>query len=323
MRHTMLPPISVNTVRTVVEAISNSQTIPEHLLSSLLSRRHHFLSISPSDRRDYLSWQSQDQSRVLDLVNALPYPPGDIQYGVQYTSEGGEGDTFAHVCAGHPPDAAQQDNRDVLRLVFRWEDPGWKYHNAALMPFPRDSHPSVSAALHAIAPAGPATSAPGPASASVSTPGPLPHPQVKLIIDHVASNCMDQSDSDDDSYWNAYARTGDSPNSSVSSLPRRSRLDEDDKLAQQNEDAYWARYTTVQGQSVLCTPLSLRPLLTRSRHSRLDDPLPPPLPQARAPPTAIHQPHHAPRSAAVCGRSSLCPCARRAPREPLSPPAPR
>ncbi|PFH54503.1 hypothetical protein AMATHDRAFT_134069 [Amanita thiersii Skay4041] len=110
-----------------------------------------------------------------------------------------------------------------LRLVFLWdiEDAAWKYHNIALMPFPNNSSASID---HTI-------------TSSLQTQQSCSQPS------------LDHSDMDDDAYWDAYGQSDEEP------------LHESDKAPQSDsEDAYWARYSSIQGSadSTLPSPPSLK-----------------------------------------------------------------
>src|SRR4051794_7030204 len=102
------------------------QPLPDHLISTPLRKRHHFLAISPEDSPSYLCWPSQWQSQVIALLEAnVMQDPGDVSlHAVSYTSEGEGGDTFAHVFVGETPASPEVYNDDSsrLRMVFHWDN---------------------------------------------------------------------------------------------------------------------------------------------------------------------------------------------------------
>jgi hypothetical protein len=116
---------------------------------------------------------------------------------------------------------------DGLRLIFEWDgEESWKYHDATVMPFPPETRPFLG------------DSAAQATSVSIPTPQ-LGEKQVK------GGN---GEDDDDDEYWNSYGVEDDS---GAKLLPSTSKSEMD-----VSEDAYWARYTAVQGMFSLTLPQS-------------------------------------------------------------------
>lgn len=136
-------------------------------------------------------------------------------YPIQYTSDAEY--TFAHVAL--PPAGPEGE---AVRLVFQWDIEGWKFHDIRLMPFPADSSPSLNEAFSGAATHPALSSSPASSAESYNPYG------------------FDNDDnSDDDDYWNAYgASDSDSPHLGL-------QLSKDDET--DSEDAYWARYSSVQG----------------------------------------------------------------------------
>lgn len=216
-------PISPSSVHIALQYIAPpsqlDQPLPPFLLSKPLLQRHHFLQIPPDDPAQYLCWPSDTSAKAIDLLESLPRPVDDDTphvYPVQYTSDVEH--TYAHVALA----SAGED--DAVRLVFQWDEvDGWKFHDAKLMPFPQGSKPSLSEVL---APQAPAVGAPQPPAA---------------VHEYNPYGFNDQSDdSDEDSYWNAYG--ADSDGSDL-----RDGMSSARDMASDGEDAYWARYATVQG----------------------------------------------------------------------------
>ena len=99
-----------------------------------------------------------------------------------------------------------------LRLVFLWEqESGWQYHNLAPMPFPPDAYADLSDARALYS----------------------PNDFLQMQGHEVKA-----SSDDENSYWNSYCG-GDDDLDRPSSIKV---LDESN-----SEDAYWARYSTIQG----------------------------------------------------------------------------
>lgn len=150
----------------------------------------------------------------MDLLENLPRPIDDAEpgaYATRYTSD--DENAYAHVAV-----------HEGLRLVFEWDDSdGWKYHNAAMMPFPSGSCLDVQPALE----------------------GSGKHSQHLPTLNHGSAQLenFDEADNDDD-YWNAYGSQDD-----------RASFDDGRHTAAKDvdgatEDAYWARYSSVHGQSI-------------------------------------------------------------------------
>jgi len=106
-----------------------------------------------------------------------------------------------------------------LRLLFLWDNQnGWQYHNVDLMPFPSNSYTNFSDAF-----------------AAYSPDDFLPEPQYAVTAPD------DGDGDDDDSYWNAYGQ-GDEDHPPPSSRSAKETKDLN------SEDAYWAQYSSVQGE---------------------------------------------------------------------------
>ncbi|PCH33612.1 hypothetical protein WOLCODRAFT_61159 [Wolfiporia cocos MD-104 SS10] len=211
-------PVSSGVVHIILQYIAPPSQLtlplPPHLLSKTVLQRHHFLDITPDDPLNYLCWPStNDRERVVELLEDIPrpmYDDGPLAYPVRYTSD--EERTCAHV------DLSSGCGTGV-RLVLEWDDSdGWKYHDAALMPFPQGSRDTPQA------------------------------PETGLEHSNVFGRVQDEEPdsysegSDDDDYWNAYSAQDDS------AMP-----DDDDRALQTKdgetgtEDAYWARYASIHG----------------------------------------------------------------------------
>ena len=101
-----------------------------------------------------------------------------------------------------------------LRLVFLWEhESGWQYHNLAPMPFPSDAFADLNDARA------------------------LYSPNDSL---QVQNHEIKASNDDENSYWNSYSGGDDDLDHPSSDSIKV--LDESN-----SEDAYWARYSTIQG----------------------------------------------------------------------------
>ncbi|KAI0067692.1 hypothetical protein BV25DRAFT_1819099 [Artomyces pyxidatus] len=211
MPPTPILPYAVNLILQYISPPSQLDTpLPPHLLSRSLLQRHIFLEIPPENSASYLSWASANRDRAIALLESLPKPLDDHKsslFPVQYTCDGETTSAHVHI---------NVSGEDGLRLVFQWDgQDSWKYHDANLMPFPPDSHPSLSDAL---------------ASADFED---APH--------HVVERVPESGEpSDDDDYWNSYGGADDdgSPH-----LTRHMSKDG----SETGEDAYWAQYSSVHG----------------------------------------------------------------------------
>jgi hypothetical protein len=126
-----------------------------------------------------------------------------------------------------------------LRLVFHWDwdgEDGWRYHDVKLMPFPPGCHVALQSAMIA---------------------SPVVHATNQPASEHDALN------DDDDDYWNAYDQRGEDQETLDFAGPHSQ---EDEQAG--SEDAYWAKYATVQGVSapnhlltILLTSLKDRQIL--------------------------------------------------------------
>jgi hypothetical protein len=106
---------------------------------------------------------------------------------------------------------------DGLRLVFEWDgQDSWKYHDSNVMPFPPGIHPSLTDAV--------ATATTISASESSG--------------ENRDKGGHDDDDSDDNDYWNSYG----TEDKGMQFPPPTTKGESDP-----SEDAYWARYASVQG----------------------------------------------------------------------------
>jgi hypothetical protein len=218
-------PISSYTINLILQYISPpsqlTRPIPSHLLSRSLLQRHALLEISPQDPSAYLSWPSSDSDRAVSHLESLQMPLDELapDFLVGYTVDPEH--AYAHVHVKPTGD-------NGLRLIFEWDgEESWKYHDSAMMPFPRGTRPFMD----------------DPAVQAASDP--IPSPQSggfgggKRIKDATGDS------DDDDDYWNSYGVQDDS---GAKLLPSTSKGETD-----VSEDAYWARYAAVQG-TVSVTP---------------------------------------------------------------------
>lgn len=211
----MPTPIQPGLVHLILQYIAPpsqlTQPIPPHFLSKSLLRRHHFLQITPDDPQEYLCWPNS-RGRAVELLENFPRRPDDepVSYPVQYTSDAEE--TLAHVCL-------PVSGGEGVRLVFEWDDAdGWKYHDLAMMPFPSNSSTSLE-------------QAPTKETAYIA-------PSVQSV-----TAAYEHNDGDDDDYWNAYGAQDDAEPSNDDTFMASKDADAG------TEDAYWARYSSVHGQS--------------------------------------------------------------------------
>ncbi|KAI0757013.1 hypothetical protein C8Q80DRAFT_1215776 [Daedaleopsis nitida] len=248
-------PLSPNVLHVLLQ-----YPIPPHLLSKPLLQRHHFLHLSPEDPDEYLCWPSSPQKKaeVIGLLETRSRPVDDdlpTVYPVQYSFDGE--DFFAHVdlsCgSGNGP-----------RLILQWDQSGeWKYHNADLMPFPPGTRPNLE---------------------DVLIPPPAPNPVTVRTIStpswtrNFEANDL-QDDSDDDDYWNAYGSTDIGDSLYGDGAPASA------KDAASTEDAYWARYASVQGtaDSTIPSPIpqgrrKALPQVQSDSNDIMDSPVPLPVP---------------------------------------------
>lgn len=166
-------PLEQHTIKLVLSSLCAScPSIPEHLLSPLLAKRHAFLDLRPDqDAQDYLLWPSDDNAKVMGTLRSLRVSAYDF-YTIQYTAD--PESVFAHVLV--------RSNADEVRVVFYWDadQAQWKYHNVGLMPFPANSHTTLEDAVKA------------------ATPGPSSDVQEQEAVYGT-----------DDDYWNAYGQEDD------------------------------------------------------------------------------------------------------------------
>ena len=217
-------PLENSTVHLTLQYISPpsqlDRPLPPHLLSKSLLQRHHFLDISHENPSDYLCWPSDSSAKAVDLLESRPSSHDDEPqlYPIHYASDAEN--TYAHVVL--PP--AGSDG-EAARLVFQWDNNGWKFHNTALMPFPPASAASLRDVLVAHEPVAASNT-----SSHIS-------PQSNS---HGFGHGADDG-SDDDDYWNAYGADDDDSNQPRQSHPAKEETDD-------GEDAYWAQYSSVHGK---------------------------------------------------------------------------
>ena len=154
-----------------------------------------------------------------DGAEYLAWPSSSDPSRLLRLLEGPLRDLGAHINAQYTADSeellAHVCISSDLRLVFLWEEEnGWQYHNLATMPFPSHSIEDFNDA-HSL------------------------YSKSDFLSESAYEVAVSGSD-DDDSYWNSYGQQDNS-----SHHPSASKPPED--IA--SEDAYWARYSTIQGTS--------------------------------------------------------------------------
>ncbi|KAH8988834.1 hypothetical protein EDB92DRAFT_2089513 [Lactarius akahatsu] len=261
-------PIPLYTINLILQYICPPSQlitpIPSNLLSLSLLQRHRLLDITLTDTSSYLTWPSSGRDRAIQHLESLPMPLDELapDFLVGYAADTEH--AYAHVHVKSTGD-------DGLRLVFEWDgEESWKYHDSNVMPFPPGTHQSLSDAV---------------AGADTIT---IPVPESK---GPKSGNGGDDTDDDDD-YWNSY---GAEDAYSMQPSPSVGR-DEVDA----SEDAYWARYASVQGSADSTVPSPVHkttrklqaphevshaetlPILTADIRSRLRDPKAPPSPNTLA-----------------------------------------
>lgn len=222
-----ITPLTINIILQYILPPSQlSQTLPKHLASISLLKRHHFLHISPDDPLEYLCWPGPNRERAIELLETLSAQRTDDEteiHSVKYTSDVEY--TYAHVQL-----VSQEDG---LRLVFQWDgEDGWKYHDSNLMPFPSGSHES----LHDVM-----TSAFSKITESNGASGSKPSTEDYF-----------EGGNDDDDYWNAYGAEEDDEGAREAAA--QARKDALAAAAESSEDAYWAQYASVQGIYMIWPP---------------------------------------------------------------------
>lgn len=283
------PPLPAHAVTLLLSYLSPlDRPLPPHLLSTPLRQRHAFLGLgheldSADDAAIYLSWPTKSasvsgpgadpkdtQSTIANLLAALPSPENFDPLSAYSTCYSFDGEAvYAHACV--PVQSFSQlfssTNAPGLRLVFRWEAEdvegeiaghdgnaeGWKYHDVKPMPFPADAQETPEAALNPALAAGPSTPhVTTPAAASLTSPRSVPPSSVSsgFTPNQYHVDVSSQSDSDDDAYWNSYGRSGsdDEDDDTIAGGPRASGVGETDE--EKAEDAYWARYASIQGEII-------------------------------------------------------------------------
>ena len=215
-------PISSYAINLILQYISPpsqlARPIPSDLLSRSLLQRHALLEISPQDPSAYLTWPSSDRDRAIHYLESLQMPLDDLapNFIIRYSIDPEH--AYAHVHIKPTGD-------DGLRLVFEWDgEELWKYHDAAVMPFPPGTRPFLDD------------------PASSDAPVSIPTSQIggEEQVKH------GNGDGDDDAYWNSYGAEDDC-GTKHSPSSNKSKVDV-------SEDAYWARYAAVQGTVPVASP---------------------------------------------------------------------
>lgn len=208
---TSIPPATV--FRLLAHIAHPAEPIPPNLLSKPLLQRHHFLRLTPDTPAEYLIWPSTsaDQSHVLHLLESqpLPSPEEHSSHSVALDTTYTADREHLHAHVRITPD---------LKIVFLWDDKerDWRYHNLATMPFPANAYANFRDAV------------------AVYSPDDFLQEQ-----DYEMKISGDADGDDDDAYWDAY---GGGDDDAADRLPA-SKPAED----LNSEDAYWARYNSVQG----------------------------------------------------------------------------
>jgi hypothetical protein len=214
-----IPHITINNILAYILPPSQlSQPLPNHLISTSLIQRHHFLNITPENPIEYLCWPSPSRERIIQLLETLATQKDDEEkvYHVKYTSDVEH--AYAHVRLD-----------DELRLVFQWDRVDmWKYHDTNIMPFPPGSHESLHDAM---------TDAAADASSGGSAGDELC--RASSLENSFKDNEVNEND--DDAYWNAYGVQADDDRSHEQDGQSKKAA------ADSGEDAYWAQYATVHG----------------------------------------------------------------------------
>lgn len=215
--------------------------LPPHLLSRPLLKRHHFLSLSIDNPHEYLAWPSDsyDTEKAVTLLLGGSHfrNPHDLSLTVRYSAD--EESLAAHVAVSTSGSGSQSVPGTLpFRLIFLWDpSDAWQYHNIALMPFPRDTYPTIADAYGAF-----------------NSPHDfIPEPSYTLSVSG--------ADEDDD-YWNSYGQDLDDEGSHGLKSAAKPQHDPN------SEDAYWARYSSIHGSS-LYPALSIMRLTSVSGFSRL------------------------------------------------------
>ncbi|KAJ3475176.1 hypothetical protein NLI96_g12011 [Meripilus lineatus] len=240
-------PISPDSIRVFLQYTlppsQLTQPLPPYLLSKSLLQRHHFLSISPEDPLEYLCWPSTSEGpSAIDLLEVTRPLDDDtpLECVIQYSTD--DEFTYAHV-------HLTTTDQPGVRLVFQWDDfDGWKYHDAKLMPFPPSCLPSLNDTLNS--------------QADKLRPLTVPDSPKSHRYDAYGFD-VENDNSDDDAYWNAYGgqdMDDSSPSNHYSFSNKESSGD--------TEDAYWARYSSVHGTADSTRPSPLP--LHRRKQNHLD-----------------------------------------------------
>lgn len=135
-----------------------------------------------------------------------------------------------------------EEIEDGLRLVFAWdraigeEGQGWKFHDAGLMPFPPHGHKSLEEAVKR-------------ADGYGTDMG------MAEVKQNGNVNGMEEEGDDDDDYWNSYGGAEDDDDHDAIQAHNNSASKEGSDAG--GEDAYWARYASVQGSHHIYHTISI------------------------------------------------------------------
>ncbi|KAI0033141.1 hypothetical protein K488DRAFT_85149 [Vararia minispora EC-137] len=214
--------------------------IPSHLLSRTLLQRHVFLEIQPADP-SYLTWDAASRDRAVALLETVhkPFDGLENHLDVAYLADGES--TFAHVhlrCLG----------ADGLRAIFEWEesDSSWRFHDIGLMPFPPTTHSTLDGALSSIG-------------------------MLEVSPDYPDSPRSPSAEADDDTYWNSYGAPDGEDTEPILHATSADKATPDNE-----EDAYWAQYSSVQGAVNYCRSRRLLEMLPLMSAGTADSTIPTP-----------------------------------------------
>jgi len=219
-------PLTVETIKTILRYLvpPSGTEIPSLLLSEQLRRRHHFLSIPPSDLASYLclnpDHSSQDTNHVLSTLRVLSGKSLEQLIGrVTYYSDGE--DLIAHVILGEAEEGA-------IQICFSWEvenetgEGAWRYLDVKPLPLPQGVVDTLQQAQEV--------------RAKARSARPLATNGVQAVSD--------------DSYWSLYDNVAPSVSNGRTSAGGRPGLGisrngsglSQNSLSPRREEAYWDRY---------------------------------------------------------------------------------
>lgn len=220
-------PLTLQVITTVLRYLlpPSSTEIPSMLLSEQLRRRHHFLSIPPSDHASYLclnpDHSSQDTELVLSTLQKLAgQTPEQLIGRIAYFSDGEE--LTGHVIIG------KNEEQGSIQIIFSWETDNetsewaWRYLDVKPLPLPKGAVDTLQQAQDA--------------RAKARSSGPL------------ATNGVHPAT--DDSYWSRYDNVTASVSNGRASadgrphlgIPRNGSGFSQRSLSPRREEAYWDRY---------------------------------------------------------------------------------